>query len=160
MSIASLIDQYLSGPSKLRKAVAGMTREQFAAHPVTGKWSTLEVVCHIADFEPVYADRMKRVIAEDNPLLLSGDPDRFQARLAYGVRDVAEELTLIGTVRSQMARILKTLPESDFARTGKHSADGPLSLQVLLERITNHIPHHAKFIDDKRRSLGLPAASA
>lgn len=160
MSITSLIDQYLSGPARLRQAVAGMTREQLAARPVAGKWSTLEVVCHIADFEPVYADRMKRVIAEENPLLLSGDPDKFQARLAYGARDVAEELTLIETARSQMARILKTLPESDFARTGKHSADGPLSLQVLLERITNHIPHHAKFIDEKRRALGLPPASA
>jgi uncharacterized damage-inducible protein DinB len=158
MSNPSLIDQYLSGSAKLRKAVAGMTREQLAARPVAGKWSTLEVVCHIADFEPVYADRMKRVIAEDNPLLLSGDPDKFQARLAYGARDVGEELTLIETVRSQMGRILKTLSESDFARTGKHSADGPLSLRVLLERITNHIPHHAKFIDEKRHALGLPPA--
>src|SRR5665213_678864 len=57
-----------------------------------GKWSTLEVICHIADFEPVYADRMKRVIAEDYPLLLAGDPDIFQARLAYSNRDAEEEL--------------------------------------------------------------------
>lgn len=154
MTANTLIEQYRIGPSKLRNAIAGMTREQLAAHPVPGKWSTLEVICHIADFEPVYADRMKRVIAEDNPLLLSGDPDVFQARLAYSARDAAEELTLIETVRNQMARILSTLPEQDFARTGKHSIDGPLSLAVLLERITNHIPHHLKFIEEKRRALG------
>jgi len=160
MSNASLIEQYLAGPGKLRKAVAGMTREQLAARPVAGKWSTQEVVCHIADFEPVYVDRMKRVIAEENPLLLAGDPDKFHARLAYGARDVAEELTLIETVRSQMARILKTLAEADYSRTGKHSVDGPVSLKVLLERITNHIPHHAKFIEEKRKALGLPPAPA
>jgi hypothetical protein len=125
------------------------------ARPVPGKWSTLEVICHIADFEPVYADRMKRVIAEESPLLLAGDPDLFQARLAYSSRDAEEELTLIQIVRSQMARILKTLPESDFARTGKHSVDGPISLAVLLERITGHIPHHVKFVEEKRRALGL-----
>jgi hypothetical protein len=156
MNTTALVDQYRSGPAQLRKAVAGMTRDQLAARPVPSKWSTLEVICHISDFEPVYADRMKRVIAEETPLLLSGDPDKFQARLAYSNRDVAEELTLIETVRNQMARILATLPEGDFARTGKHSTDGPLSLAVLLERITNHIPHHLKFIEEKRRALGLP----
>lgn len=155
----TLIDQYRAGPSRLRNAIAGMTREQLTARPVPGKWSTLEVICHVADFETVYADRMKRVIAEDNPLLLSGDPDKFQARLAYSARDAAEELTLIETVRNQMARILSTLPDQDFARTGKHSTDGPLSLAVLLERITSHIPHHLRFIEEKRRALGLPASS-
>jgi hypothetical protein len=159
MNIPALIDQYRSGPAKLRRAVAGMTREQFAARPVPGKWSTLELICHIADFEPVYADRMKRVIAEESPLLLAGDPDVFQARLAYESRDAAEELTLIETVRAQMARILATLAEPDFARTGRHSIDGPLALAVILERITNHIPHHVQFIEEKRRALGLPASS-
>jgi hypothetical protein len=154
MSHAALIDQYRAGPAQLRSAVAGMNREQLTARPVPGKWSTLEVVCHLADFEPVYADRMKRVIAEECPLLLSGDPDKFQARLAYSSRDVAEELALIETVRAQMSRILATLLESDFARTGRHSTDGPLSLAVLLERITDHIPHHLEFIEEKRRALG------
>src|SRR5712691_8891144 len=133
MKYSALIDQYRTGPASLRKAVAGMNREQLAARPVPGKWSTLEVVCHIADFEPIYADRMKRVIAEENPLLAAGDPDQFQAALAYGSRDLAEELTLIETVRSQMARILKILPEAAFSRAGKHSTDGPLSLAVFLE---------------------------
>jgi hypothetical protein len=157
MTHSTLIEQYRAGPAKLSAAVAGMTREQLAARPVAGKWSTLEVLCHIADFEPVYADRMKRVLAEDNPLLLSGDPDLFQARLAYSQRDAAEELAVVESVRAQMARVLMTLSERDFSRTGKHSADGPLSLGVLLERITNHIPHHLKFIEDKRQALGMPA---
>ncbi|MBI3866767.1 MAG: DinB family protein [Planctomycetia bacterium] len=159
MKYASLIEQYRSGPAALRAATAGMTREQLAARPVAGKWSTLEVLCHLADFEPIYADRMKRVLAEDNPHLPSGDPDLFQARLAYSSRDAAEELAVIESVRSQMARILKTLPEADFLRTGKHSMDGPLALYVLLERITIHIPHHLELIREKLKALGLPATS-
>jgi uncharacterized damage-inducible protein DinB len=155
MNPSALIEQYLAGPAQLRKAVVGMSRDQLSARPVPGKWSTLELICHIADFEPIYADRMKRVIAEEGPLLLSGDPDKFQARLAYSNRDAEEELNLIQTVRSQMARILKTLAEADFARTGKHSTDGLISLAVLLERITNHIPHHVVFVEEKRRALGM-----
>lgn len=150
-----LIDEYLKGPGLLRQAVAGMTDSQLDARPQEGRWTTREVVCHIADFEPVYADRMKRAIAEDNPTVFGGDPDRFLAKLAYGARAIDEELCLIDCVRKQMARILRTLAPDDFQRTVTHSVDGPLTLETLLKRITGHIPHHAAFIEAKRKALGL-----
>jgi uncharacterized damage-inducible protein DinB len=155
MSFAALVDEYLAGPSRLRAAVAGMTAAQLDARPVPGKWSTRQVVAHLADFEPVYVDRMKRVLAQHEPTFFGGDPDLFAAHLAYDARDVQEELELIDVVRRQMARILRTLPDSAFARIGIHSEDGPLSLQTLLERITRHIPHHLPFIAEKRQALGV-----
>lgn len=63
MNHEALIEQYLAGPDLLRRGVAGMTNDQLLARPIPGKWSTQEVVCHLADYEPIYADRMKRVIA-------------------------------------------------------------------------------------------------
>ena len=155
MSFQPLIQQYLGGIEELQQAIAGMSPSQLAAAPVPGTWSTQQVICHLADFEPVYADRMKRVIAEDQPLLLSGDPDLFAASLAYQERDVQEELAVIAAVRRQMARILFTLPEAAFQRTGQHTTDGPISLETLLTRITGHLPHHVKFIREKRTALGL-----
>ena len=131
MESEKLIQQYLAGPRLLREAVAGMTSEQLHARPVPGKWSTLEVVCHIADFEPIYGDRMKRVIAEQQPTLFGGDPDVFATRLAYAQRDLEEELAVIDVTRRQMARILRTLQPTDFQRQGIHSVAGPLTLAVL-----------------------------
>src|SRR5712691_11027033 len=108
--IAEMVTAYLAGVEQLRQAVTGLTREQQLARPVPGKWSTLEVVCHLADFEPIIADRMKRVIAEDRPTLLGADEQRFAAALAYHNRDLEEEAAIIDKTRSQMARILRTLP--------------------------------------------------
>jgi hypothetical protein len=156
-SLAELIDGYLAGPRTVRQAVAGMTREQALARPVPGKWSTLEVVCHLADFEPVYADRMKRVIAEDRPQLIGADEQRFAAALAYHDRDLAEEVDIIERTRSQMARILRTLPAEALRRVGVHNERGPLTLEDLLTTVTNHVGHHLKFVADKRRALGLLA---
>ena len=95
-----------------------MTQEQLVARPVPGRWSTLEVICHLADFEIIGADRIKRVIAETSRscsavmrryLLLvwpitSGMPKR--------------ELLLIALIRQQVARILRTLKPDDFQRRG------------------------------------------
>ncbi|MCA9077216.1 MAG: DinB family protein [Planctomycetaceae bacterium] len=153
MTDEELLTRYSTGPDSLRQSVAGMTEEHLDAKPIPGTWSTRQVVCHIADFEPVYADRMKRVISEDNPTFFGGDPDVFAARLAYEERDLEEELQLVEATRQQMVRVLKTLSSDDFQRTGKHSEDGPLDLRTLLTRITDHIPHHARFIKEKRRAL-------
>ena len=157
MPLREMIDAYLEGPRALRAAVADMTREQLRARPVPGKWSTLEVICHLADFEPILADRMKRVIAEDHPQLLGADEKRFAAALAYHQRDPQEELALIEQTRSQMARILRAQPADAWQRVGTHNERGPLTLERLLATAANHIPHHVRFIEEKRRALGLPA---
>jgi uncharacterized damage-inducible protein DinB len=150
----TLIEAYVEGARQLRQAVAGLTREQIVARPIAGKWSILEVIAHLADFEPVYVDRMKRVIAEDNPTLLGADQDKFAKALGYQDRDLQEDLTIIEVTRSQMARILRKLPDAALQRTGVHNERGPMTLEKLLTTITGHIPHHLKFIVEKRQALG------
>ena len=154
MDLTSLIDNYLDGFRLLRRAVAGLSRPQLLARPIPGKWSILEVVCHLADFEIVFADRIKRVIAENEPTLFGGDPDLFAARLAYHERELEEELLLVEMTRKQVARILRTLKPEDFLRRGIHSESGPITLDALVRRITGHIPHHLQFIEEKRKALG------
>lgn len=152
-----LLGDYLVGPRALREAVAGMTRDQLVARPVAGKWSTLEVVCHLADFDPILADRMKRIITHDRPTLTSADENLFAAGLAYHERDLEEELRLIEMTRSQMGRILATLPPEAMRRVGVHSERGELTLERMLQLAVNHIPHHLPFIAEKREALGLSA---
>jgi hypothetical protein len=53
-----LISRYVNGAQALRSSVSRMSTEQVLARPIAGKMSTLEVVCHISDFEPVFADRL------------------------------------------------------------------------------------------------------
>lgn len=153
MNISELIDSYAHGPKALRDAVDGMTHAEIDAAPVAGKWSTRQVICHLADFEPVYADRMKHVIAEDQPTFAGGFHRQFAEHLAYGERDIEEDIKLMELTRSQMARILRSLPDPAFERTGIHSVDGAMTLRMLLERITNHIPHHVQFIAEKREAM-------
>ena len=146
----------LMAPNYCERPWPGCPGEQLVARPIPGKWSTLEVVCHLADFEIVCADRMKRVIAENEPAFFGGDPDMFAARLAYHQRNAEEELLLIETIRKQMARILRTLKPEDFQRRGIHSEAGPLTLETLVQRMTAHIPHHVQFIEEKRKAMAQP----
>lgn len=149
-----LIANYLAAAARLNEAVAGMTPGALSARPVPGKWSTLEVLAHLADFEVINTERIKRILAEDNPTLFDADPVPFAARLAYDRRDPDVELQLISTLRRHVAGLLERLDPQQWARTGTHSTDGPVSVRDIVTRTTNHVNHHLQFIAEKRAALG------
>jgi hypothetical protein len=153
-----LVRRYACGADELRRAVAGMTDSELHARPIpdrpsVGSLSTHQVVCHLADAELLYADRIKRVLAEDRPTLPGMDPDLHVPRLAIRERRLEDELALVELVRRQMLAILRTLTAADFAREGIHTEAGPLTVEALLKRIVDHVPHHVKFIAEKRAAM-------
>jgi uncharacterized damage-inducible protein DinB len=132
-----------------------MSPEALRARPVHGKWSTLEVVCHLVDSEQAWCHRLKRVIAEEKPLIIGYDESRFTSALAYHEHDLQMELTLLTAMRQQMALILTGLPEPAWSRVCIHSERGLMTLAEMLEAEVEHVPHHIRHIIEKQRALGL-----
>ena len=92
MDQAALLDAYLGGPDRLRSAVTGLSREQLISRPIAGRWSVLEVVCHLVDTDANIAHRIKRVLSEERPVFDRVKPELMLAALAYHDRDVEDEL--------------------------------------------------------------------
>ena len=136
MEYGILVEKYLAGPEILRRSISGMSDEQLNAAPIPFKWSTRQVVLHVADFDLIYADHMKRVIAETEPQLFGGNEKMYSSRLAYDKRDVDEEVRMIKAVR-------------------RHMEHGPITLARLLRHAAEHLPHHAQYIEEKRRALNI-----
>jgi uncharacterized damage-inducible protein DinB len=155
MTTDGLISAYESGPQQLRDALAGLTPYHLRARPVEGRWSTLEVVCHLADCEQFFANRMKRTIAMNRPLLIGADGGRYASPLHYHDRDVEEEIELITITRRQMSRILGLVDAEAWARTAVHSETGLVTLRQLVLHAVRHREHHLGFLAEKRRALGI-----
>jgi uncharacterized damage-inducible protein DinB len=153
MSHAALIADYLAGVDLLQSAVTGMTREQVLARPIAGKWSTLEVVAHVADFEPIFADRIKRILATERPWLVGAHEQPFADHLRYHDRDLETEVQLIAAVRRQLAAILSRSAPEAFQRCGVHTHDGLMTVEYILTYATRHIQHHVPFIIAKKEAL-------
>lgn len=151
--LAAWIDAYARGVALVQQAAAGLSADQLRQPAEPGRWSVLEVVCHLADFEIVGADRIKSTIAESRPVLPGRDENLFAARLAVAQRDLANELQLIAAIRQQVVSILQTLPAGDWLRVGLHSSAGELTVADLVQRMTRHIEHHVEFIEQKRVTL-------
>lgn len=152
---AGLIEAYLAGPAQLRAAVSGLSRGQLISRPIAGKWSTLEVVCHLADTDANIAHRIKRVLSEDRPVCERVKPDLMQASLAYQDRDPEEEIALFDLGRSQIARILRASTPATWERVGIVGDRGERSVTQMLNGSVGHLAHHLPFIAEKRGALGV-----
>jgi uncharacterized damage-inducible protein DinB len=150
----SLIDQYEKGGDDLRMAVRGLQREDLLAYPVPGTWSIQEIVIHLADSDLISADRMKRIIAEENPSLIGFDETRFVKNLFYNEQSVDDAVTIFELNRRNFARVLKKLPDAAFERVGTHNERGTVTLATMLAGSVKHLKHHMEFIVSKREKLG------
>jgi DinB superfamily len=152
---ADAIDRYAAGPELLRYAAQGLTPEQEQARPGPGAWSIAELVTHMVDSDVVGIERMKRVIAEDEPTLMAYDQDKWINRLDAQNMPVAEAVALFAANRAWMTRILRKCSEADFARSGNHTEDGPKTLAKLLVGYVGHLDYHLKYLYAKRANVGV-----
>jgi uncharacterized damage-inducible protein DinB len=150
---ADLVSAYEHGIDLLCAAVDGLTPVQLRSRPIPGKWSALEVVCHVADCEQFFADRMKRTLAMERPLLVGADGFRYPEPLGYQQHDLKEELDLVAVTRRQMARILRSTAPEAWQRTAVHTETGLVTLRQLLLHAINHLQHHLKFVAEKRAAI-------
>jgi hypothetical protein len=158
MSTQQLIETYAGGADKLAQAVRGLTPEDLACRPPedasVGRWSIRELAVHLADSDGVLADRMKRVIAEDQPQLLAYDENKWMAALAVDQQSTEDALALFRLIRKQMAVILRNVPPAAWERYGVHSEVGKITLAGLVERANKHLENHLKFVHAKRAFMG------
>ena len=153
LSNAELVAAYEQGIDDLRTAVAGMTAEQVLARPIPGKWSTLEVVAHLADTEIYFTDRIERTIALERPLLMGVDERPYPQRLNYQAFDLAEQLDLFTALRRHATRILRLQPPEAWLRVAIHSETGLVTLRQLVFQAVRHVRHHLPFLAEKRVAL-------
>lgn len=153
-SIDRAIASYEEGAAKLRAACAGLTAAQLNTRIGPGTWSVMENAVHLLDSDLACTHRMRRMVAEENPLLVSYDENAFIARLPSDRNDIGEVLDLFESNRRFTARWLRTLRSEDFARTAIHTQRGKVALIQIVEIYANHVDHHLKFVAEKRRNLG------
>ena len=148
------IEHYAAGGQRLSLAIRGLEAADLALTSEPGTWSIQQLVVHVADAELALADRMKRVIATDNPPLLAWDENAFMAALRYDQQSVDDAVALVDLTRRQVGRILRALSAAAFDRAGVHSEAGHLTLADLVVRADKHLDHHLAFVAGKRERMG------
>jgi hypothetical protein len=149
----TLLDRYASGVADLEDALAGITEADLDRPQPSGEWTARQVVHHLADSESMAYIRLRRLIAEDEPIIHGYDEPEWARRLHYE-RAIEASVAVVRAVRSASLQLLETLTPAEWARTGTHSESGPYSVGRWLETYADHTHDHADQIRRARRGEG------
>lgn len=138
-----LIAQYRDGPAEVDRALEGISEAELDFHIAEGEWTPREVVHHLADSEMTSAIRIRRLIAENEPVIVGYDQEEFAQRLYYD-RPIGGSLLAFAGARASTADFLDEFQESDWDRFGSHSEfPGPFTAIGWLEYYAQHAHDHA-----------------
>lgn len=160
-----IVDRYRGGVQRLSRALLELDDEAldtfFRPEASVGRWSCRALVGHLADSEIVFAHRLRRTAAEENPVVAGFDADAMVDAHLYADPDrnvrmpIAGFIAVIHTTRLWVAEWLATLPEHAWSRRVLHQTRGPFTLRTMLDLATWHLEHHVWYLDRKLRLLGV-----
>lgn len=154
-NLGDLLAAYRDQPARFAAYYRGARPDQLRSHPVPGRWSMQELLCHVVDADLVMSDRIKRTIAMDRPVLMEYDETAYVRTLAYGDRDAVAELALFEQNRRHMMPILRHVDDAGWQRVGAHSRRGEFTVFELVQYAVGHAHHHYAFLEEKGRALGI-----
>jgi hypothetical protein len=147
-----LVAQYKDGYRVIAEALAGATDAELDHSPAPGKWTSREIVHHLADSEMTAAVRLRLLIGSERPAIMGYDQDEFAKRLYYQHRAIAASLDVFKAARVTTAQILDRLTEVEWQREGTHSEIGRYTVDTWLEIYGVHAHNHADQIRVARRA--------
>ena len=140
------IDRYRTATDAFVAAVDGLTDAQLDHAPAGGGWTPRMVAHHVADSETNSYIRLRRLVAEDDPLIVGYDEELWSKRLRYD-RPVASSVAVVLAVRAASLELLLALTDEDWARArGRHSESGAYDLDTWLRTYARHPREHAEQI--------------
>lgn len=148
-----LIRQYAAGVDEVLQALNDFPEESIAAHPLPGKWSAREIVHHLADSETTSAQRLRKLLAEEFPVIHGYDQDKYAILLRYNVRDIAPALEAFRAARETTLQLIESMTDEDWKLKGWHTEHGIYSADLWLEIYAVHAHNHAAQIRGLRDAL-------
>ena len=145
-----LIDKYRAGHRAVVDALAGIDERELD-RSASGEWTPRQIAHHLADSEMTSAIRLRRLLAEDAPVVSGYDEELF-ARVLTRDRPIGPSIEAMRWARESTAQILERLTDDEWQRKGTHSESGPYSVETWLEIYAAHAHNHA---DQIRRSRGI-----
>jgi hypothetical protein len=141
-------------PRRIESLIDDISEANLARRPAPGKWCIREIVSHLADAELVVGYRIRLILASPGSVLLAFDQDAWARAGRYAAGNVSDSLTLFSMLRRTNLRLLRSLTNDEWERSGVHSERGAESLRDIAEYYAGHDINHVWQIEAILRGVG------
>ena len=114
--------------------------------PDPERFSLREVLAHLADWEPIWLERLTKIATTDHPFLPSVDETAMVEQNDYANSSPRRDLAKLREGRENLIAYLKTVPDEAWDRTGDREFVGILTLQQQAYFALSHDAYHLRQI--------------
>jgi len=110
--------------------------------PDDDTWSPLEYACHVRDVHGVYAGRVGRMLAEDDPHYENWDQDATALAERYTEQDPAQVATELRGAGEALGALFAGVSGDGWQRTGRRSDGASFTVDSISRYYLHDIEHH------------------
>jgi uncharacterized damage-inducible protein DinB len=152
-----LLQGLAATPIVLERLLREATPADYDRRPDPERFTLREALCHLAEWESLWLERVRRTCTEACPLLPNADPDAAAEAGDYGNADPTEQRRRFREGRAALLAYLESRAPAEWDRTCEHSEWGRMTLSDLVALILGHDGYHlrqtAEWLD-AREGLG------
>jgi hypothetical protein len=112
--------------------------------PDPDRFSPREVMAHIADWNPIFEERIVKTLTEDHPKLVDFDEERFAVERNYARQDPVANLARFISGREELIKKVRSLGASDWERAANREGYGDMTVADQVVLISIHDAYHEK----------------
>ncbi len=125
----------------LTRFLAGEDDGIVRSHPFEGTWSALAYACHVRDVLAVFDERIRRMLAEDDPVLGWWDHEAAVEAEGYDAQHPSEVAEALDANATALSATLAGVPDDAWLRTGTRR-EGEVFTVLGAGRFALHEGHH------------------
>ncbi len=143
-------------PVVIEKLLEGIGEEDMIwdSRPDRDRFNLREILAHLADWNIIFLDRLKRTLNEEHPTLPDVDEGEIAVQNNYLAINPLTSIENFRNSRAAMMQFLATLNESDWARSAMKVPLGELTMEQQGVLILSHDGYHLRQIVQWLQSEG------
>ena len=140
-------------PDTIARLIEGVPPAKLKQPPVSGKWSVLQIIAHLAEDELASSWRYRQVLEHDGPELIAFDQELWARLGDYSSWEPADALAMFRLLRQANLGMFARLTPQQWERCGTHTERGKVTMRELCRHMAAHDINH---IEQIRRILARP----
>jgi uncharacterized damage-inducible protein DinB len=138
-------------PEVLEAVLHGVTDGEADSRPDPERFTIREVLCHLADWEPIWLERLSAIAEQEKPFLPGYDEGQFAIERDYAHSNTTEQADRFRTGRLALVEYVTNAPAEAWERTGTHGEIGTITFGELVFLLVAHDGYHLKQVVQYRR---------
>ncbi len=129
-------------PTIMERILDDVPADRHVERVAEDRFTLLEMVCHLADFEDVYLERMRAALKQDGVEVADVDEGQRAIDKKYDGRDLHQELVVFGNRRRDTVDFLEGLSDENLSRAFTKEGLGRVTIREYLAILSGHDLYH------------------